>query len=57
MACAAVVCMLLWLLAQTDANKVTPSPELSILVSEWGNMSRCPRISSLEQQPALLVTL
>lgn len=57
MACAAVVCMLLWLLAQTDANKVTLAPGLSILVSEWGNMSWCTRISSLEQQPAVLVTL
>lgn len=57
MACAAVVCMMLWLLAQTDANKVTLAPGLSILVSEWGNVSRCSRISSLEQQPAALVTL
>lgn len=57
MACAAVVCMLLWLLAQMDANKVTLSPGLSILVSKWGNMSRCTRISSFEQQPAVLVTL
>lgn len=57
MACAAVVRMLLWLLAQMDANKVTLSPGLSILIPEWGDMSQCIRISSLEQQPAVLVTL